>query len=63
MNFRNKKSEKNNFNNISTIILIIYIYMPFIMNILENTFFVPSIINYIIQTILIVFIIIFGKLK
>lgn len=63
MNFRNKKSEKNNFNNISTIILIIYIYMPFIMNILENTFFVPSIINYIIQTILIVFIIIFGKLN
>lgn len=63
MNFRNKKLEKNNFNNISTIILLIYIYMPFIMNILENAFFVPSIINYIIQIILIGFIIIFGKLN
>lgn len=32
------KVRKNNFNNISTIILLIYIYMPFIMNILENAF-------------------------
>ena len=63
MNVSNKNLEKNNKKDIKNIILLIYIYMPFITNILENTFSVSGTVNYIIQIILILFLLCFEKIN
>lgn len=63
MKFKDEKLGEKSFNNLSSIVILIYIYMPFIMNILENVFLVPSIINYIFQVVLIMVVIIFGKIN
>ena len=59
MEVTNEKLEKN----INVIILLIYIYVPFITNILENAFSVSPVVNYIIQIILTLFLIFFYKIN
>lgn len=59
MEITNEKLEKN----INVIILLIYIYVPFITNILENAFSVSPVVNYIIQIILTLFLIFFYKIN
>ena len=63
MEIDDEKLEKKNVENINAIILLIYIYMPFITNILENTFSISAVVNYLIQVILILFVIIFNKIN
>lgn len=63
MKVDDKRLEKNNSKNINAIILLIYIYMPFIINILENTFSASPIVNYLMQGILILYVIIFNKIN
>ncbi len=59
MGFTKEKLEKN----ISVVILLIYIYLPFAINILENAFHVSAFVNYIIQIILILFLVSFNKIN
>ena len=56
MKVNNKRLEKNDSKNINAIILLIYIYMPFITNILENTFSASPIVNYLMQGIIILYV-------
>lgn len=63
MEVANEKLEKKNKKNINAIILLMYVYMPFMINILENAFSVSAVVNYIIQVILILFVIISNKIN
>ena len=63
MKVNNKRLEKNDSKNINAIILLIYIYMPFITNVLENTFSASPIVNYLMQGIIILYVIIYNKIN
>ena len=61
MEVTNEKLDKKR--NINVVILLIYIYMPFITNILENAFSASPVVNYLIQVILILFLLFFNKIN
>lgn len=63
MEVTNEKLEKKKEKSISVIILLIYIYLPFVTNILENAFSASPVVNYIIQIVLILFLLFFNKIN
>lgn len=63
MEITNEKIERKREKNINAIILLIYIYMPFITNILESVFSVSSVVSYILQIILILIWVYFYKIN
>ena len=61
MEVTNEKLEKKKEKSISAIILLIYIYLPFVTNILENAFSASPVVTYIIQIVLILLLLFFYK--